>query len=151
MAKAFANKLPQGSFILHYSDNLGTIPVVIDCGECVAVPEQELSMKNLLNQDGVWMKNNPQVWDENLRFKEIKTFIKNLKVVNDTDERGAKLMEDFSQSITKLTKNEEQTQNLLQTVKERLPSKMCRHYVRKSDSGNASSEAMKAAILEVKL
>ncbi|GBN01149.1 hypothetical protein AVEN_166692-1 [Araneus ventricosus] len=32
-----------------------------------------------------------------------------------------------------------------------LPAKMVRHYVRKPDRGNASSETVKAAVLEVKL
>ncbi|GBM05688.1 hypothetical protein AVEN_175538-1 [Araneus ventricosus] len=35
-----------------------------------------------------WLKNNPWAWEEDFRFKEMKTFIKNLKVVNVKAERG---------------------------------------------------------------
>ncbi|GBM18157.1 hypothetical protein AVEN_151703-1 [Araneus ventricosus] len=60
---------------------------------------------HLLNQAVAWLNNNPSAWEEDLRFKEMKTFIKTLKVANDTAEHGVKLKEDFGQSITK---NEEQ-------------------------------------------
>ncbi|GBN06308.1 hypothetical protein AVEN_58991-1 [Araneus ventricosus] len=70
---------------------------------------------HLLNQDGAWLKNNPQAWEEVFKLKEMKTFIKNLNEMNETPEREVKLTEDFSQSITK---NEVQTQNILQSVEE---------------------------------
>ncbi|GBM16173.1 hypothetical protein AVEN_126442-1 [Araneus ventricosus] len=55
------------------------------------------------------------VQSSDFRFKEMKAFVKNLKVVNNTAEGGVKLMENFGQSITK---NLEQTQNLLQSIEE---------------------------------
>ncbi|GBL84134.1 hypothetical protein AVEN_118550-1 [Araneus ventricosus] len=43
---------------------------------------------HLLNQAAAQFNNNPSAWEEDFKFKEMKTFIKNLKVVNDTAERG---------------------------------------------------------------
>ncbi|GBM93875.1 hypothetical protein AVEN_63441-1 [Araneus ventricosus] len=51
---------------------------------------------HLLNQDGALLKNNPQAWEEHYKLKEIETFIKNLKVVNDTTELRVKRGEDFN-------------------------------------------------------
>ncbi|GBM72782.1 hypothetical protein AVEN_201559-1 [Araneus ventricosus] len=50
---------------------------------------------SFVHQIGARLKNNPQAWEEDFMFKEMKTFNKNLKLGNDTAEWRAKLMEDF--------------------------------------------------------
>ncbi|GBM22484.1 hypothetical protein AVEN_183927-1 [Araneus ventricosus] len=72
-------------------------------------------ISHLLNQAEALFNNNPSAWEEDFTYKEMKAFIKNLKVVNDRVERGIQLMGEFSQSISK---NEYHIQNLLQSVKE---------------------------------
>ncbi|GBN53776.1 hypothetical protein AVEN_214-1 [Araneus ventricosus] len=82
MPQTFTNKLPQERFSQHYKDNLCTIPVT-DCRECVAFPDQEFFMNKFVEPRWRLVKKNPQAWKEDFRFKEMKTFIKKLKVVND--------------------------------------------------------------------
>lgn len=53
----------------------------------------------------------PIYWEENEEYKKGKEIVESLKVVNDTAERHVKLMEEFN---SKITKNEEQKQFLLQ-------------------------------------
>jgi hypothetical protein len=50
-------------------------------------------------------------WNDNLAYQSAKTTIDSLQIVNDTAERGVKLMEDFNE---KCNKNENQKQSLLQ-------------------------------------
>ncbi|GBM09149.1 hypothetical protein AVEN_226673-1 [Araneus ventricosus] len=78
MPQAFANKLPE-QFLSTLFGQSRQIPVITDCNQ-------------LLDQDGACLKNNPQASEEDFRFKEMKTFIKNLIAVNDTADRGAKLI-----------------------------------------------------------
>ncbi|GBL92327.1 hypothetical protein AVEN_35862-1 [Araneus ventricosus] len=88
MPQAFAINSPS-SLSQHHLDNLRTFPVVTDYSECVAVPEQELYMNKLLEL--VWSLVEEQYSALGRRFqflKEMKTFIKILKVVNGTDEGG---------------------------------------------------------------
>ena len=56
-------------------------------------------------------------WEENEHFQKAKQCAQSLRVVNDVAERGVKvkLIQDFNSSITR---NEEQTQYLLQVVSE---------------------------------
>lgn len=56
----------------------------------------------------------PKDWTNNEEYKQGRAIAESLKVVNDTAERGVKLIQDFNSS---LTKNEEQKQYLLQVVK----------------------------------
>lgn len=58
---------------------------------------------------------NPSTWSENDTFKNASEIVRKLKVVNDTAERGVRLMEEYNQLITK---NEDQKQYLLQVVKD---------------------------------
>lgn len=69
----------------------------------------------IFGQQGTWLKRTPQSWEENCEFNEMKTFVKNLKIVNDAAERGIKLIQDFSQSITE---DENERQALLQSVEQ---------------------------------
>lgn len=64
----------------------------------------------IFGQQGTWLKRTPQSWEENCEFNEMKTFVKNLKIVNDAAER-----EDFPQSITE---DENERQALLQSVEQ---------------------------------
>src|SRR6218665_2043119 len=54
-------------------------------------------------------------WEENEHFQKAKQCAQSLRVVNDVAERGVKLIQDFTLSISR---NEEQKQYLLQVVSE---------------------------------
>lgn len=54
-------------------------------------------------------------WDDNVDYLQGKSCIRNLRVVNDTAERGAKLFKDYN---TILTNNEEKKQFLLHVVEQ---------------------------------
>ena len=58
-----------------------------------------------------YLKMDPSEWNNNPAYKSVKITIDSLQIVNDTAERGVKLMEDFND---KFTKNESQKQFLLQ-------------------------------------
>lgn len=60
-----------------------------------------------------WMSDPVNKWEQNSDFQTALKFVKTAKVVNDTAERGVKLMQDFSKSVTK---SESDKQNLLQNV-----------------------------------
>lgn len=57
----------------------------------------------------------PASWDENISYLNAKETMKNLKVVNDTAERGVKLMQDFNGL---LTADEEQREFILRCVQD---------------------------------
>ena len=57
----------------------------------------------------------PDTWNDNEDFKIGERIVRSLKVVNDTAERGVKLIQEFNHV---LTKNEDQKQYLLQVVQE---------------------------------
>jgi hypothetical protein len=58
-----------------------------------------------------YLKMDPSEWNNNPAYKSAKITIDSLQIVNDTAERGVKLIEDFND---KFTKNENQKQFLLQ-------------------------------------
>lgn len=66
------------------------------------------------NIDKQFLTNNPDTWSTNQSFIKGLETVKNIKVVNDTAERGVKLIEEYNNLITK---DEDQTQYLLQIVK----------------------------------
>ena len=66
-----------------------------------------------INSD--YIETSPSTWESNLEYKRGKDIVNKLKVVNDTAERGVKLIEDFN---TIGSKNEEQKQYMLQVVTE---------------------------------
>lgn len=57
----------------------------------------------------------PDDWNENLDFLKGSGIVKRFRVVNDTAERGVKLIQDYNATITK---DEEQKQYVLQVVAE---------------------------------
>lgn len=65
-----------------------------------------------------FLNTDPDIWCKNQHYLRAKKIVKGLRVVNDTAERGVKLIQDYNSS---LTKDEEQRQYLLQVVSE------CRH------------------------
>lgn len=65
-----------------------------------------------------FLNTDPDEWCKNQHYLRAKKIVKGLKVVNDTAERGVKLIQDYNSA---LTKDEEQRQCLLQVVSE------CRH------------------------
>jgi hypothetical protein len=58
---------------------------------------------------------NPSEWEENISYLNAKETLKNLHVVNDTAERGVKLMQDFNGL---LTISEEQKEFVLRCVED---------------------------------
>ncbi|XP_050526437.1 uncharacterized protein LOC126897076 [Daktulosphaira vitifoliae] len=63
----------------------------------------------------IFLSIDPAYWNYQEDFKTGREIIKSLKIVNDTAERGVKLMEEYND---KFTKDEEQKQFLLQTVQD---------------------------------
>lgn len=55
------------------------------------------------------------MWDENVDFQKGLEIVNTFRVINDTAERGVKLMEEYNKV---LTKNEEQKQYVLQVVED---------------------------------
>ncbi|KAE9523392.1 hypothetical protein AGLY_015944 [Aphis glycines] len=76
---------------------------------------KSIQLLNRFNIQTNFLLLDPKCWEENEEYKKGKEIIGSLKVVNDTAERHVKLMEEFN---SKITKNEEQKQFLLQTVQD---------------------------------
>ncbi|KAL4097880.1 hypothetical protein QTP88_022583 [Uroleucon formosanum] len=72
---------------------------------------KSIQLLNRFNIQTNFLLLDPICWEENEEYKKEKEIIGSLKVVNDTAERHVKLMEEFN---SKITKNEEQKQFLLQ-------------------------------------
>ena len=70
---------------------------------------------NVTGHKSSWLKKPTTAWADDADFLELKKVVKTMKSVNDAAERGIKLMQDFSSSITK---NEGQRQDLLQVVEQ---------------------------------
>lgn len=78
------------------------------------VTERSKEFFTVLNLDLNLMRQHaPDKWDELPQYRAAQATVSALKVVNDTAERGVKLVSDFSNSITK---DEHQLQYLLQIV-----------------------------------
>lgn len=82
------------------------------------VSEQSLVFFQRFKISTDFLSHNPDTWLENQDYSKCKSIICKLKVINDTAERGVKLMQDYNNSVTI---DEEQKQYLLQVVAE------CRH------------------------
>ena len=67
----------------------------------------------LVHLQADWLYLSPDLWPSNECFQEVKDFVSNLKVVNDTAERGLKVNQDYAAI---LTENEVQRISLLQIV-----------------------------------
>lgn len=65
------------------------------------------------NIDKSFLELDPSIWPTHECYQSAFVYLNKLKVVNDVAERGVKLIEDYNKL---LTKNEEQTQFLLQVV-----------------------------------
>ena len=57
----------------------------------------------------------PESWNDNEQYKAAERIVRSLKVVNDSAERGVKLIQDYNEI---LIKNEEQKPYLLQVVQD---------------------------------
>lgn len=79
------------------------------------ITEQSLSFFEKCNISLNFLHEDPSVWNDNLEYLKCFGLVAHLKVVNDTAERGVKLIQDFSQT---LTHDEDQRQYLLQVVSE---------------------------------
>jgi hypothetical protein len=60
-----------------------------------------------------FLQKDPSLWKTTTKYKEAKNIISTLKVVNDSAERGVKLMKEFND---KFTKQEELKQYVLQVI-----------------------------------
>lgn len=79
------------------------------------VSHQTLNFFKRFEIDTEFLNTDPDVWCENSHYLKAKKIVNSFKVVNDTAERGVKLIQDFNSC---LTKDEEQRQFLLQVVSE---------------------------------
>ena len=66
-----------------------------------------------MNFDKTWLSLPVNDWKNHDGFKEVESFVRNLLVVNDTAERGIKLISDYANC---LTKNASERQEILQLV-----------------------------------
>jgi hypothetical protein len=69
----------------------------------------------ILSLPDSFLETDPDTWDTNPDYLLAENVVKELRVVNDTAERGVALMQDYNALFTK---NEEQTQFILQVVSE---------------------------------
>ena len=90
-------------------------PFIFDKDVDFFISLQTLNFFKRFNISTDFLHSDPDVWFENEHFLKGQKIVRNLRVVNDTAERGVKLIQDFKNRITK---NEEQKQYLLQVVAE---------------------------------
>lgn len=81
----------------------------------VFASERTLRTLTVLDIKDSFLQLPPETWGENNDYVQGKTCIKNLRVVNDTAERGVKLFEDYNNI---LSKNEEEKQFILHVVEQ---------------------------------
>ncbi|XP_050066221.1 uncharacterized protein LOC126555325 [Aphis gossypii] len=79
------------------------------------ISENSLKLFTRFGIDTSFLQYDPKSWDNHISFVNGKELIKSIKIVNDTAERGVKLMAEFNEA---LTVNEEQKQYVLQCVQE---------------------------------
>ncbi|GBL92465.1 hypothetical protein AVEN_174739-1 [Araneus ventricosus] len=77
--------------------------------------QKSLNLLKKLNIDISFLNTSPDLWDRDDSYLKSQEIFQNLAIVNDTAERGVKLMQDFNGL---LTADEEQKQFLLQCVKD---------------------------------
>ena len=56
---------------------------------------------DILSLSQEWLHVNPEKWGEFETYNVAKEFVRTVKVVNDTAERGVKIAEDFARILTK--------------------------------------------------
>ncbi|GBN10386.1 hypothetical protein AVEN_116134-1 [Araneus ventricosus] len=91
------------------------------------ISQKSLNLLKKLNIDISFLNISPDLWDRDDSYLKSQEIFQNLRVVNDTAERGAKLMQDFNGL---LTVDEEQKQFLLQCVEDH----------RKKDKGSTNRQ-----------
>lgn len=91
------------------------IPEVLEKGIEYFVTAKTATFFERFNISRDFMQTDPSTWSEKDTFKKCFQIVTKLKVVNDTAERGVKLMEDYNKLITR---NEDQKQYLLQVVQD---------------------------------
>ena len=79
------------------------------------VGTESLFMFDQLGFSKEWLGKPVDTWKNYESFCKMETWVRNLKVTNDTAERGVKLVSDYCDS---LTKDSDDLQNLLQVVEE---------------------------------
>ena len=80
-----------------------------------SVMAQSLFMFHVTKLKYEWLNRPVHEWKNYDSFLEMESFVKNLKVTNDTAERGVKLVSDYANS---LTKNSVEREDLLQVVEQ---------------------------------
>ncbi|GBM14307.1 hypothetical protein AVEN_128366-1 [Araneus ventricosus] len=91
------------------------------------ISQKSLNLLKKLNIDISFLNISPDLWDMDDSYLKSQEIFPNLRVVNYTAERGAKLMQDFNGL---LTVDEEQKQFLLQCVEDH----------RKQDKGSTNRQ-----------
>lgn len=106
----------------HIDVKLNEIPHFLTKQLTDFVTPNTINFFNRFNIETNFLKKDPQHWDNDVEYQNGLKIINTLKVVNDSVERGVKLIEEFN-SI--LTKDEDQKQFLLQVVsdyRKKIPS-----------------------------
>lgn len=91
------------------------IPQVLEKGIENFVTAKTVNFFDRFNISRDFMQTDSSIWSENDTFKKGFQIISKLKVINDTAERGVKLMEDYNKLITR---DEDQKQYLLQIIQD---------------------------------
>ena len=55
---------------------------------------------DILGLDYQWLRRTPEIWNEYESYREAQEFVRTVKVVNDTAERGIKLVANYTQILT---------------------------------------------------
>ena len=77
---------------------------------------------SILGTDSDWLEKSPELWPEYESYVEMRKFVRTLKVVNDGSERGVKLIQDFSNSITSNTVTRKYLLKAVQASRENDPT-----------------------------
>ena len=64
------------------------------------VGSQSFLIFDLLGLAWDWLSENPDVWDQNDSYKQMREYIRTVKVTNDVAERGVKLIADYATILT---------------------------------------------------
>ena len=65
------------------------------------ITSESFKFFDILGLEFDWLAMSPDKWEENESFKVAKNFVRTVKVVNDTAERGVKIAEDYATILTK--------------------------------------------------
>jgi len=107
------NKIDSNGKIKRLNLKESEIPVFVKNEIEFFVSSETLDFFKIFNLDTEFLLNDPSTWKENSSYQRALQMVSKLRVVNDTAERGIKLIEDYN---SVLTTNEEQKQFVLQIV-----------------------------------